>query len=124
MRAYLLVALITALVTFFSTWGVRLIAKKYKIHPAIRDRDVHKQPIPRIGGVAMLLGLVAGLYAAGSFGWFESIFVDPAPILAILGAGGLIVLVAYSTTSLSSTGRPKWVVRWPLLGFWLPQACR
>ena len=93
MRAYLLVALITALVTFASTWGVRLVAKRYNIHPAIRERDVHKSPIPRIGGLAMLLGLVAGLYAAGSFGWFESLFFDPGPILAILGAGGLIVLV-------------------------------
>ncbi len=93
MRAYLLVALITALVTYFSTWSVRIIAKRYKIHPAIRERDVHKSPTPRIGGLAMLLGLVAGIVAAGSFGWFESIFLDPGPILAIVGAGGLIVLV-------------------------------
>ena len=74
MRAYLLVALITALVTFASTWGVRYLAKRYNIHPAIRDRDVHKSPTPRIGGLGMLFGLFAGFYAAGSFGWFESIF--------------------------------------------------
>ena len=93
MRAYFLVALITALVTYLSTWSVRFIAKKYNIHPAIRDRDVHKTPIPRIGGLAMFAGLVVGLFAAGSFGWFESIFLDPRPILAIVGAGGLIVLI-------------------------------
>jgi UDP-GlcNAc:undecaprenyl-phosphate/decaprenyl-phosphate GlcNAc-1-phosphate transferase len=92
-RAYLLVALITALVTYGATWGVRFFAKRYNIHPAIRERDVHKSPIPRIGGLAMLIGLIAGLYAAGSFGWFEPIFFDPAPILAILGASGLIVLI-------------------------------
>ena len=93
MRAYFLVALITALVTYLSTWSVRFIAKKYNIHPAIRERDVHKTPIPRIGGLAMFAGLVVGLFAAGSFGWFESIFLDPRPILAIVGAGGLIVLI-------------------------------
>lgn len=93
MRAYFLVALFTALATYGATWGVRLVALRYKIHPAIRERDVHKLPTPRIGGLAMFLGLVAGLFVAGSFGWFESIFIDPAPILAILGAGGLIVLV-------------------------------
>ena len=93
MRAYFLVALFTALATYGATWGVRLVALRYKIHPAIRERDVHKLPTPRIGGLAMFLGLVAGLFVAGSFGWFESIFLDPAPILAILGAGGLIVLI-------------------------------
>ena len=93
MRAYFLVALITAVITFFATWGVRLVAKKYNIHPAIRERDVHKTPIPRIGGLAMFAGLVAGLFVAGSFGWFESIFLEARPILAIVAAGGLIVLI-------------------------------
>lgn len=93
MRAYLLVALFTAVVTYGATWGVRLLAQRFKIHPAIRDRDVHKIPTPRIGGLAMFLGLAAGLLVAGSFGWFDSIFVEPGPILAILGAGGLIVLI-------------------------------
>ncbi|MEK9987703.1 MAG: MraY family glycosyltransferase [Aquiluna sp.] len=93
MRAYFLVALITAIVTFGATWGVRSLAKRYNITPAIRDRDVHKSPTPRIGGLGMLIGLFAGFYAAGSFGWFESIFTEPGPIWAIIGAGGLIVVI-------------------------------
>lgn len=93
MRAYLLVAVITALVTYLSTWMVRYTAKRYNIHPAIRERDVHKSPTPRIGGVAMLLGLIAGFLVASSFGWFESIFLDPGPIWSILGAAGVIVIV-------------------------------
>lgn len=93
MRAYFLVALITAIVTFAATWGVRALAGRYNIAPAIRDRDVHKSPTPRIGGLGMLIGLFAGFYAAGSFGWFESIFTEPGPIWAIVGAGGLIVVI-------------------------------
>lgn len=93
MRAYFLVALVTALVTYFATWGVRYVAKRYRIHPAIRERDVHQAPTPRIGGVAMFLGLAAGFLAAASFGWFESIFFEPGPIVAILAASGLIVLI-------------------------------
>jgi UDP-GlcNAc:undecaprenyl-phosphate/decaprenyl-phosphate GlcNAc-1-phosphate transferase len=92
-RAYFLVALITAIVTFVATWGVRSLAKRYNITPAIRDRDVHKSPTPRIGGLGMLIGLFAGFYAAGSFGWFEPIFTDPGPIWALIGAGGLIVVI-------------------------------
>jgi len=92
-RAYLLVALITAVVTYGSTWAVRFLAKRYNIHPAIRERDVHKLPTPRIGGIAMLVGLTAGFLAAASFGWFESIFLNPGPIWAILGAAGVIVVI-------------------------------
>lgn len=93
MRAYLLVALITAVVSYLATWGVRLLAKKYDIHPAIRERDVHKDPTPRIGGIALFVSIVAGIVAAGSFGWFESVFQNPGPIWAIVGAGGLIMVI-------------------------------
>jgi UDP-GlcNAc:undecaprenyl-phosphate/decaprenyl-phosphate GlcNAc-1-phosphate transferase len=93
MRAYFLVALIVALVTYFSTWLVRYLAKKYNIHPAIRERDVHKSPTPRIGGMAMFLGVAAGFAVAASFGWFEPLFLDPGPIWAILAAGALIIVI-------------------------------
>ena len=93
MRAYFLVALITALVTYSSTWGVRFIAKRFSIAPAIRERDVHKSPTPRLGGIAMLLGLLAGFAAAGSFGWFEPLFLNSGPIWSIVLAAGLIVFV-------------------------------
>ncbi len=93
MRAYLLVLLLSAIVTYLATWAVRYLAKRYNIHPAIRERDVHKSPIPRIGGVGMFFGLVAGVAAAGSFGWFESLFLDPGPIWAIVGASGLIIVI-------------------------------
>jgi UDP-GlcNAc:undecaprenyl-phosphate GlcNAc-1-phosphate transferase len=89
----LLVALITALVTYLATWLVRYLAKRYNIAPAIRERDVHKSPTPRIGGVAMFLGLAAGFTAAGSFGWFDELFLDSGPIWSIVLAAGLIVVV-------------------------------
>jgi UDP-GlcNAc:undecaprenyl-phosphate GlcNAc-1-phosphate transferase len=92
-RAYLLVALITAIVTYLSTWSVRFIATRYKIAPAIRERDVHKNPTPRIGGIAMFLGLLAGFISAGSFGWFEPLFLNSGPIWSIALAAGLIVVV-------------------------------
>ena len=93
MRAYFLVALLTALVTYLATWGVRWTAKRFKIHPAIRERDVHKAPTPRIGGIAMFLGLGAGIFASASFGWFDSIFVNPGPVWAVLAASAEIMVV-------------------------------
>lgn len=93
MRAYFLIALITALVTYFATYAVRFVARKYNIHPAIRERDVHKSPTPRIGGVAMFIGLSAGMLSAANFGWFESIFINPGPLWAVLTASGVIIVV-------------------------------
>ena len=93
MRAYLLIALIAALTTFAATWLTAVFAKRYKIHASIRERDQHSQPVPRIGGVGMFAGFLAGLLAAASFGWFDSIFLDPAPILAIAAAAAVIVVV-------------------------------
>ncbi len=93
MRAYFLVALITALVTYSSTWAVRYLAKRFNIAPAIRERDVHKNPTPRIGGIAMFFGLVAGILAAASFGWFESLFLNSGPIWSLVLAAGVIVVV-------------------------------
>ena len=93
MRAYLLIALVTAVVTFGATWGVLKLALKYKIYPQIRERDSHKTPTPRLGGLAMLIGLLVGTATAASFGWFRSVFDAPMPIIAILGAATFISIL-------------------------------
>ncbi len=90
MRAYLLIALVTAIVTFGSTWAVLKLALKYKIYPEIRARDAHTTPTPRLGGLAMLVGLLVGTITAASFGWFRSVFDSPMPIIAILASATFI----------------------------------
>ena len=93
MRAYLLIALVTALVTFGATWAALKIALKYKIYPEIRERDAHKVPTPRLGGIAMLVGLLVGTMTAASFGWFRSVFDAPVPIIAILASATFISIL-------------------------------
>ncbi len=95
MRAYLLVSLISALVTFLLTWVTLKVAHRYKLYPQIRARDVHTKPTPRLGGVAMFFGFVTALAAAGAFGWFRSVFAEPVQILAIVGAAFLITLIGF-----------------------------
>ena len=41
------------------SWAVWRLSLKYKLYPGIRERDVHKTPKPRIGGVGMFLGFAA-----------------------------------------------------------------
>jgi UDP-GlcNAc:undecaprenyl-phosphate/decaprenyl-phosphate GlcNAc-1-phosphate transferase len=95
MRAYLLMMLVAAAVTFVGTWAVLKLAHKYKIYPQIRSRDVHTRPTPRLGGVAMFLGFTAAVLTAGSLGWFKSVFSDPIHIIAIVVAAFLITLLGF-----------------------------
>ena len=95
MRAYLLIAAISAVVTFLLTWLTLKISHRYKLYPQIRARDVHTKPTPRLGGVAMFGGFVVALAAAGAFGWFKSVFADPVQIIAIVAAAFMITLIGF-----------------------------
>ena len=59
MREYLLVFLVAAATTYLLTVIAREIALRTGAVAAVRDRDVHAEPIPYLGGLAMLGGLVA-----------------------------------------------------------------
>jgi UDP-GlcNAc:undecaprenyl-phosphate GlcNAc-1-phosphate transferase len=93
----LVLALVTAVVTFGCSILVYKLALKYKLYPSIRARDVHTRPTPRLGGVAMFLGIVVAFAiafaVASRFQLLAVVFADPTPIYAILGAALLIVLV-------------------------------
>ena len=95
MRAYLLIALISAVVTFGLTWVTLKVSHRYKLYPQIRARDVHTKPTPRLGGVAMFGGFAVALAAAGAFGWFKSVFADPVQIIAIVAAAFMITLIGF-----------------------------
>lgn len=88
-----LMALAAAVVTFGFSYVVRRLSLRYKLYPKIRERDVHTTPTPRLGGVAMFLGVVATLAVASQIPFFKVVFADPGPIWAIVGAAFLIVVV-------------------------------
>ncbi|MBF0816850.1 undecaprenyl/decaprenyl-phosphate alpha-N-acetylglucosaminyl 1-phosphate transferase [Microbacterium paludicola] len=93
MRQYLFTILLTAALTTALAWMVWRLSMRYKLYPGIRERDVHKTPTPRLGGVAMFLGIVAAILVSGSNPFFQIFWVDPRPVWAVLGAAVLIVLV-------------------------------
>ncbi len=64
MREYLVVFLVAASVTYLLTVVAREIALRTGAVAAVRDRDVHAEPIPYLGGLAMLGGLVAAYLVA------------------------------------------------------------
>lgn len=93
MIQYVFTILLTALVTFVLAWAVWRVSLKYRLYPGIRERDVHKTPTPRLGGVAMFLGIVVAIGASAPNPYFSIFWADPVPILSILAATLLIVLV-------------------------------
>ena len=64
MREYLLVFLVAGSVTYLLTVVAREIAIRTGAVAKVRDRDVHAEPIPYLGGLAMLGGLGAAYVVA------------------------------------------------------------
>jgi UDP-GlcNAc:undecaprenyl-phosphate GlcNAc-1-phosphate transferase len=92
-KQYVFTILLTAAVTFVLSWAVWRLSLKYKLYPGIRERDVHKTPTPRLGGIAMFLGVVAAFAVSSQHPFFAIVWSQPHEIYALLGATGLIVLV-------------------------------
>lgn len=93
-------ALVAAATTYLLVPLVRVFAIRIGAMPEVRDRDVHTIPTPRLGGLAMYGGLVAGLliashlpYAGGKLG--EDTFAGGNTAMALIAAGGLITLTGF-----------------------------
>ena len=87
MRAYLLVIVVAAAVTYLTTPLVRRLAQRVGAITPLRDRDVHSVPVPRMGGVAMLCGMVAALVVASQVPFLSRVFdTDPGPLWVLVGA--------------------------------------
>jgi UDP-GlcNAc:undecaprenyl-phosphate GlcNAc-1-phosphate transferase len=84
---------VAAVATFVATYFTIQISRRHLLMPKIRERDVHTQPTPRVGGLAMLFGLLVAFLVAGSLGWFQSVFQEPIRIIAIFGAALVIVAI-------------------------------
>ncbi|WP_434812438.1 MraY family glycosyltransferase [Microbacterium sp. bgisy189] len=93
MKHYVFVVILTAVITLALSWVVWRIGLRYRIYPAIRARDVHARPTPRLGGVAMFLGVVAAFALSTQVPYFATFWEEPVPIWALLGATLIIVLV-------------------------------
>ncbi|MFZ2501318.1 MAG: MraY family glycosyltransferase [Nocardioides sp.] len=94
MREYLLVFLVAAAVTYLLTVIAREIALRSGAVAGVRDRDVHDEPVPYLGGLAMYGGLIAAYLVARELpflsGSQEFVFNDARNVLI---AGGVLCAV-------------------------------
>ncbi len=89
MRGYILIAAITAVVSFAMTWVVWRVAMRFKLYPAIRARDVHKRPTPRLGGIAIFVAFAVAILIASQIGWFSRLF-EGSQLWALLAAAAFV----------------------------------
>ncbi|MEU9846489.1 MraY family glycosyltransferase [Streptomyces sp. NPDC047985] len=93
MRDYLLMLFITAAVTHLLTGPVRKFAITIGAMPEIRARDVHREPTPRLGGIAMFGGLLTGYLVASHLPHLEEIFTQSSTPRALLSGATIIWLL-------------------------------
>ncbi|MFF5444983.1 MraY family glycosyltransferase [Streptomyces sp. NPDC012888] len=91
-REYLLTLCVTVAVTYLLTGPVRKFAIAAGAMPEIRARDVHREPTPRLGGIAMFGGLCAGLLVADHLHNLNGVFALNEP-RALLSGAALIWLI-------------------------------
>ena len=92
-REYLLVGLTTAVVTFLMTGLVRMLAIYTGAVATPRERDVHRAPIPRLGGVAMYGGILGGVLLSHQLPVLRRSFEFSGDVVGVLVAGGIIMLI-------------------------------
>lgn len=64
LRELALVGLTAAIITYFATGWVRVLAIRFGAVAYPRERDVHVQPTPRMGGLAMYIGVASAVLLA------------------------------------------------------------
>lgn len=90
---YLLVAAIAAVVTALVSIAVLSLSRRFRLAPALRERDVHSTPTPRLGGVAMYVGILVAVLIAAAIPDFAGAFDQKTKLWALLGACTIIAVV-------------------------------
>jgi UDP-GlcNAc:undecaprenyl-phosphate/decaprenyl-phosphate GlcNAc-1-phosphate transferase len=91
--AYLWVLGVVVLTTFAATFLVRRVAVRIGAVVRPDERRVHERPTPTLGGIAMLLGLLVGMFVAWRMDAFDEIFSGSTEPLGVLIAAVIILVV-------------------------------
>ncbi|WP_369369573.1 MraY family glycosyltransferase [Promicromonospora sp. Populi] len=103
MRVYLLLMLVAAAVTFLTTPFARWVALKTSAISAVRARDVHSVPTPRLGGLAMLIGIIVPVLLASQMPFLAEVFEDP-QAWGIIGGAAIVCALGWADD--------KWDLDW------------
>ncbi len=95
MVGYSVVLGVVIVVTLISTYFLSKVAPRIGAMAYPSARSVHEKPMPLIGGIAMLLGLSAGIATAMSMNQFDEMFAGSTEPLALILAAGVMVFIGF-----------------------------
>jgi UDP-GlcNAc:undecaprenyl-phosphate GlcNAc-1-phosphate transferase len=92
---YALVLIVAAVVSYLTSVLLWRVGGRMMSPRAIRSRDVHQTPTPRLGGLALFVALLAATAVASQVGWFDEVFASPRDVWALLGAAAIVVAIGF-----------------------------
>ena len=93
MKVYLMLLALSAVVSFVLTPAVRRLALAGHVFTPQRQRDVHREPVPKLGGVAMIAAVLVALAIGAMVPFLDGIYSDPEPLRGLLLALAVMVLM-------------------------------
>ncbi len=90
MRVYLLAMLVAATVAYLMTPLARWCALRWGAITAVRDRDVHAIPTPRLGGMAMFAGILVAIVMVSRLPFLQGVYANPRPLIGIVGGAAIV----------------------------------
>lgn len=113
MKVYVLVILISAMVTYLFTPFARWLALRIGAVTAVRARDVHSIPTPRLGGAAMLVGVGVSFVFASQIPFLQGIFAkDGAQCSPGLCDSAWAILIGGAFVTLLGVADDVWDLDW------------
>ena len=86
MLSYLIVVAVAAVVTAVASYVMLRLSRRFNLAPEVRARDVHDTPTPRLGGVAMFVGLIAAFITGALLPEFRPLYTESTEMWALAGA--------------------------------------
>ncbi|GAA2030333.1 MraY family glycosyltransferase [Yaniella flava] len=91
MMVYLAVVAITALLSFALTPVARMLGVRGRVYTPTRKRDMHREPIPKLGGAAMAISVVTVMGLGSLVPFLAGIY--QAPVVGILIATMILLIM-------------------------------
>ncbi len=92
MKVYLLLMLVAMGATAVATPLVRCVCLRWGIVPELRTRDIQAVQVPRLGGVAIVIGLEIAMLVGSKIPYMEAVYSTSVPWAVMGGAAAMCVL--------------------------------